>query len=161
HDPKESTPLRREMLRFSPTAIKQAFDDVFLDFGRSLKPHLIAAPWDHPGDFDPISGDERCLLPADVWGRGEGYLWYSTGAAAWFTAVSAGVLGEGTWRARNSGGAFDNNPYALGKYESPRIRVALPELAANGGAPMGFYTRFRAPEPRRELVRYYGFLREH
>src|SRR5207248_6712950 len=52
-------------------------------------------------------------------------------------------------------------PFTLGKYENTRIRVAIAELAANGGAPMGFYTDFRDPEARREIVRYYGFLRQH
>src|SRR5262249_16910734 len=32
HDPKESTPLRREMLRFSQIAIKRAFDEVFIEY---------------------------------------------------------------------------------------------------------------------------------
>jgi hypothetical protein len=159
HDPKESTPLRREMLQFSQIAIKRAFDEVFLEFGRSIKADLIAAQWDHLGDFDQIRGDERCFLPADQWGRGEDYLWYSTGGAACFTDLSQGILGEGTLQARYIRGAFDDKPYTLGKYESTRIRVAIAELAANGGAPMGFYTRFRDPEARRELVRYYRFLR--
>jgi len=34
-------------------------------------------------------------------------------------------------------------------------------LAANGGAPMGFYTSFEDPEARREIVRYYNFLGRH
>ena len=161
HDPAESTPLRREMLRFSQITIKRAFDEVFLEYGRSLKPALIAAQWDHLGDFHQINGDERCLLPADLWGKGEDYLWYSTGGAACFTDLAAGVLGEATLQARYIRGAFGDKPYTLGKYESTRTRVAIAELAANGGAPMGFYTRFQDPEARRELVRYYGFLREN
>ena len=159
HDPKESTPLRREMLRFSQISIKEAFDEVFLRFGRSLKPDLIAAQWDHLGDFGQIDGDERCLLPSDRWGRDEDYLWYSTGGASCFTDLAAGILGEGTLQARYIRGAFDDKPYTLGKYESTRIRVAIAELAANGGAAMGFYTTFTNPEARRELVRYYSFLR--
>ncbi len=161
HDPKESTPLRREMLRFSQIATKRAFDEVFIEFGRSLNPDLIVAQWDHLGDMDPIRGDERCLLPAELWGKGEDYLWYSTGDAAYFTDLAKGLLGEATLQARYIRGAFDDKPYTLGKYESTRIRVAIAELAANGGAPMGFYARFRDPAARRELVRYYGFLRRN
>lgn len=161
HDPKESTPLRREMLQFSQIATKRAFDEVFLVHGRSLAPGLIVAQWDHLGDMNPIGGDERCMLPADCWGRGEDYLWYSTGDSAHFTDLAAGILGEATLQARYIRGAFDDKPYTLGKYESTRIRVAIAELAANGGAPMGFYARFRDPAARRELVRYYGFLRQY
>ena len=148
HDPAHSTPLRREMLRFSQIANKNAFDQVLVKFGRSLKPDLIVAQWNHLGDFGQISGDERCLLPAELWGKDEDYLWYSTS-------------GEGTLQARYIRGAFDDKPFTLGKYESVRIRAAIAELAANGGAPMGFYTSFEDPEARREIVRYYNFLRRH
>jgi hypothetical protein len=101
------------------------------------------------------------LLPTEAWGRDEDYLWYSTGAAACFTDLAEGYLGEGTLQARYIRGAFDDKPFTLGKYESTRIRVAIAELAANGGAPMGFYTRFTDPEARQEIVRYYQFLKRH
>src|SRR5262249_17795656 len=137
------------------------FDEVFVKYGRSLKPNLIVAQWNHLGDFNQINGDERCLLPAELWGRAEDYLWYSTGGAAHFTDLAAGILGEGTLQARYIRGAFDNKPYTLGKYEQTRIRVTIAELAANGGAPMGFSARFRDPAARREIVRYYNFLEKH
>jgi hypothetical protein len=158
HDPAQSTPLRREMLRFSQMANKRAFDEVFVKYGRSLKPDLIVAQWNHLGDFSQISGDERCLLPGEWWGRDEDYLWYSTGDLANHTDLAAGVLGEGTLQARYIRGAFDDKPFTLGKYEGVRIRAAIAELAANGGAPMGFYTAFEDPEARREIMRYYSFL---
>src|SRR5688572_5648266 len=77
------------------------------------------------------------------------------------TDLASGVLGEATLQARYIRGAFDDKPFTLGKYESVRIRTAIAELAANGGAPMGFYTDFKDPEARREIVRYYSFLRRH
>jgi len=160
HDPAQSTPLRREMLRFSQIANKKAFDEVFVQFGRSLKPDLIVAQWNHLGEFSQISGDERCLLPDELWGRGEDYLWYSTGGSP-PTDIAAGVFGEGTLQARYIRGAFDDKPFTLGKYESVRVRAAIAELAANGGAPMGFYTSFEDPAARQEIVRYYGFLRRY
>jgi hypothetical protein len=161
HDPAKSTPLRREMLRFSQIANKKAFDEVFVQFGRSLKPDLIVAQWNHLGDFSQISGDERCLLPGELWGRDENYLWYSTGDAANSSDLQAGLLGEGTLQARYIRGAFDDKPFTLGKYEGTRVRMAIAELAANGGAPMGFYTGFKDPQARAEIVRYYSFLRRH
>ena len=161
HKPDESTPLRREMLRFSQVANKAAFDDVFVKYGRSLKPDLLVAQWNHLGNFNQLSGDERCLLPSDSWGRDENYLWYSTGGAAHYTDLAEGMLGEGTLQARYIRGSFGNKPFTLGKYESTRTRVAIAELAANGGAPMGFYTRIKDPEARAEIVRYYQFLKKH
>jgi hypothetical protein len=161
HAPGDSTPFRRETLRFSQLANKQVFDEVFVRYGRSLKPDLIVGQWNHLGDFNQLSGDERCLLPDEVWGRDEDYLWYSTGDAANFTDLKAGILGEATLQARYIRGAFRDKPFTLGKYESTRIRVAIAELAANGGSPMGFYTAFKDADARREIVRYYDFLRSH
>src|SRR5262249_44854328 len=82
HPAAETTPLRLEMLRFSQISNKHVFDEVFVRYGRSLKPDLIAAQWNHLGNFSQVDGDERCLLPAELWGRDETYLWYSTGGAA-------------------------------------------------------------------------------
>lgn len=149
------------MLRWSQISNKRVYDKVFVEYGRSLKPDLIVGQWNHLGDFGQIAGDERCLLPADVWGKDETYLWYSTGGVATSTDLAAGNLGEGTLQARYIRGMFDDKPYTLGKYEHTRIRVTIAELAANGGAPMGFYTRFTEPEARREIVRYYQFLKRY
>ena len=161
HDPRESTPLRREMLRFSQISNKQVFDEIFVRYGRSLKPDLIVGQWNHLGNFSQVSGDERCLLPADMWGRDETYLWYSTGDSSYFTDLANRFLGDATLQARYIRGAFDDKPFTLGKYEGTRIRAAIAELAANGGAPMGFYTRFTDPAARAEIVRYYQFLKRH
>jgi hypothetical protein len=161
HPASETTPLRLEMLRFSQISNKSVFDDIFVRYGRSLKPDLIVAQWDHLGNFSQIDGDERCLLPADSWGRDETYLWYSTGGAANFTDLKNHFLGDATLQARYIRGAFDDRPFTLGKYEGTRIRAAIAELAANGGAPMGFYTRFTDPLARAVIVRYYRFLRRH
>src|SRR5262245_18089031 len=69
HDPKESTPLRREMLRWSHIACKEAFDEVFVQYARSLKPGLLLGQWNHLGNFSQINGDERCMLPGELWSR--------------------------------------------------------------------------------------------
>lgn len=161
HDPKESTPLRREMLRWSQLSNKQVFDEVFVRYGRSLKQDLIAAQWNHLGNFSQINGDERCLLPADAWGTDEDYLWYSTGGALNHTDLANKFFGDATLQARYIRGAFDDKPFTLGKYEITRIRSAIAELAANGGAPMGFYTRFTDPAARETIVQYYQFLKRH
>lgn len=142
----------REMLRWSQISNKQVFDEVYIHYGRSLKPDLIVAQWNHISDFSQIRGDERCLLPSTMWGKEEDYLWYSTGAAANYTDLASGDFGDATLQARHIRGAFDDKPFTLGKYEITRIRAAIAELAANGGAPMGFYTRFTDPTARETIV---------
>ncbi len=161
HPAKETTPLRLEMLRYSQISNKAVFDEVFVRYGRSLKPDLIVGQWNHLGDLSQIDGDERCLLPTESWGKDESYLWYSTGGVTNGSDLKNRVIGEATLQARYVRGAFDDKPYTLGKYEATRIRTSIAELAANGGAPMGFYTRFSDPMARAEIVRYYQFLRRH
>jgi len=158
HKPEESTPLRREMLRWSQISNKQAFDEVFHEYGRSLKPDLITSQWNHLSNFSQISGDERCLLPAELWGKEESYLWYSMGSSGVHTDLKNGVLADGTLQARYIRSAFRNKPFTLGKYEGVRIRAAISELVANGGSPMGFYARTKDPEARHIFATYYGFL---
>lgn len=58
--PKTSTPLRLEMHRFSDISNKKNFDDVFIDYGRKVKPDLILAQWLHLYDFRyPAHGANR------------------------------------------------------------------------------------------------------
>ena len=161
HKPEESTPLSREMLRWSQISNKQVFDEVFHKHGRKVKADLITAQWNHLSDFSAIKGDERTLLPADLWGTDESYTWYSMGASGVHTDIKNGVLADGALQARYIRGAFDDKPFVLGKYENVRTRVAIAELAANGGAPMGFYARIDS-EPAREVFKtYYGFLERY
>jgi hypothetical protein len=161
HNPAESTPFKREQLRFSQIATKDCFDEVFVRYGRSLKPDLIVGQWNHIGRFSQINADERCLLPAELWARDEDYLWYSTGNSAMYTDLKNGYLGEGTLHSRYIRGATGGKPFTLGKYEGTRTRVAIAELIANGGAPMGFYTRYTNPAARKVITQYYNFIREH
>ncbi len=161
HDPKDSSPLRREMLRFSQICNKRSFDEVFIQYGKKLKPDLVVGQWNHIGDLHQISGDERCFLPAGLWGKGEDYLWYSTGGAAFYTDLKNQFLGDATLQCRYIRGSFDDKPYTLGKYEHCRTRNAIAELAANGGSPMGFYARFTDPVARGVFKQYYGFLKRY
>ena len=164
HDPKQSTPLRLEMHRFSDLSNKQNFDDVFIDYGRGLKLDLILAQWLHLYDFRyPPHGptDERQLLPAEMWSRGEDYIWYCVGGVPKPTGVEKGVLGDGTLAMRYIRGAADDKPFTICRYERTRVRTIFSEVAANGGLAMSNYTEFFDPASREELVRYYGFMKRY
>jgi hypothetical protein len=89
------------------------------------------------------------MLPSDMWGKGEDYLWYSPGQF------------EPTLQLRYIRGAFEDKPYTVGKYERVRIRSTMAVLAANGGAPMGRYVDFTDPQACEVHVRYYQFLKRY
>ena len=161
HDPKMTSPYKLAALKWTQLSLKAAFDDVFITHGRKLKPDLMVAQWNHLGGFNQINGDERCLLPGDVWGRDESYLWYSTGNAASQTDLANGDLGDGTLQLRYIRGAFGPRPFVLGKYEQTRTRATIAEGIANGGAGLGFYASFKNPAGREAMTTYFRFAREH
>ncbi|KAF0180455.1 MAG: hypothetical protein FD161_885 [Limisphaerales bacterium] len=133
HNPKETSPYKLAALKWTQISLKAAFDDVFITHGRKLKPDLLVAQWNHLGGFNQINGDERCLLPGDVWGRDESYLWYSTGNAASQTDLANGDLGDGTLQLRYIRGAFGPKPFLLGKYEQTRTRATIAERKKSPG----------------------------
>jgi len=161
HNPKETSPYKLAALKWTQIALKAAFDDVFITHGRRLKPDLLVAQWNHLGGFNQINGDERCLLPADLWGREENYLWYSTGNAASQTDLANGDLGDGTLQLRFIRGAFGPKPFLLGKYEQTRTRATIAEGIANGGAGLGFYATYKNPAGREAMTTYFGFAAKH
>lgn len=161
HNPKETSPYKLAALKWTQISLKAAFDDVFIAHGRKLKPDLMVAQWNHLGGFNQINGDERCLLPGDLWGRGENYLWYSTGNAASQTDLANGDLGDGTLQLRYIRGAFGPKPFLLGKYEQTRTRATIAEGIANGGAGLGFYATFKNPAGREAMTTYFGFAAKH
>ena len=55
------------MLLWSQLLNKQIYDDLFLEFGRSLKPDLIIAQWAHLGDFQQLNFDEPGQPPPASW----------------------------------------------------------------------------------------------
>jgi hypothetical protein len=161
HNPKETSPYKLAALKWTQLSLKAAFDDVFITHGRKLKPDLLVAQWNHLSAFNQINGDERCLLPGDVWGRDESYLWYSTGNAASQTDLANGDLGDGTLQLRYIRGAFGPKPFVLGKYEQTRTRATIAEGIANGGAGLGFYANFKNPAGREAMTTYFGFAAKH
>ena len=70
HDPDQSTTLRREALRFSQLANKRVFDEVFIRYGRQLKPNFLVAQWNHLGDFAEYFGRRAVYATGRAMGGG-------------------------------------------------------------------------------------------
>lgn len=152
-----AAPLAREAARWAAVAYKRAFDEIFIQYGRSLKKNLIVATWNHLGDIS-IS-EERAFLPLELWGRGENYFWYSGGYGP--TKLAEGKLGDG-WLdclyVRELGGG---KPFMLGKYEPVRMRNSVAEGLATGGSGMGLYMNIAVPEGYKALAEYLRFPRRY
>ena len=89
------------------------------------------------------------MLPPDLWAKGEDYLWYCVGK------------NESTLQLRYMRGAGGDRPYTICHYEHVKVRAAMAELAANGGAPMTRHADFNNPDSRRELVRFFSFMKRY
>jgi hypothetical protein len=89
------------------------------------------------------------MLPPELWAKNEDYLWYCVGK------------NEPTLQLRYMRGAGGDRPFTVCHYENVKIRTSMAELAANGGAPMTRYANFNDPESRRELTRFFRFLKQH
>ncbi len=160
-DAETATELDWLAARWGAEHFKRKFDEIFLEYGRSLKKDLIVAQWNHLGHVG--LNEERMFLPADQWGRGEDYFWYSGGASfvgknhnlaegkagdAWLSCLYVRELGDG-------------KPFVIGKYDRTRLAVSMAEGFATGGIGMGRYMRFEEPAGFEVLARHTKFVHAH
>ncbi len=149
---------------------KESFDEVFATYGRSLKTGLLLAQWNHKYDFRPH--DERSLLPAELWAKGEDYIWYSQGPNKWGSDLARGYLADMGLPSRFIYAAGQGRPFVINKYDYRRWRIWAGEAMAHHGAAIAFH----AGPPRLEqeemgrvapedyygpVIRYQRFMAEH
>ena len=156
--------LSLEAQRFVHVSMKEAFDEIFIEYGRQLKPDLLVAQWNHFGGRQGGSGTffrpcERALLPTDLWAREETYLWYCQSKRA--TEITKGHVGDTTLESRYYRAAGRRIPFVPNTYESVRYRNTVADAVANGGVAFGVHTPPENEEDRRYLARYFAFLRKH
>ena len=160
-DSERSSDLDWLAMRWGAEHFKQMFDEIFLDYGRSLRKDFIVAQWNHLSHVS-IS-EERMFLPLSLWGRGEDYFWYSGGSA--FVRrnlnLSEGKAGD-AWLSclyvRELGGG---KPFVMGKYDGIRLAASMAEGYATGGIGMGRYMRFEQPAGFEVLTRYTRFMHKN
>ena len=116
---------------------KAAFDEVFTIHGRARNPDLLLANWYHKYDFAP--SDERSLLPPELWGRDEDYIWYSQGANKGTSRLSQGWLADMGLPARFAHAAGGGRPFVINKYDYKRWRLSIAEAAAHHFAAPAFH----------------------
>ena len=116
---------------------KESFDEVFIEYGRSLKPDLLLAQWYHKYDFRPH--DERSLLPPESWARGEDYLWYSQGPSKAVSSLSQGYLADMGLPSRFMYAAGGGRPFVINKYDYKRWRIWAGEAMAHHGTALAFH----------------------
>jgi hypothetical protein len=167
-------PLRqRYLVRLEQAAArrrKSAFDEVFIDYGRSLRPGLLAAQWYHK--YGMRVNDERAALPAELWARDEDYIWYSQGPHRWGSSIEQGYIADMGVNARHMHAAGGGRPFVINKYDYRRWRVWAGEAAAHGAASPCYHagppyadqeetTRIAPEDYYGPIIRNQRFLAEH
>ena len=160
-DPETARELDWLAMRFGAEHFKKMFDEIFLEYGRSLKRDLIVAQWNHLGHVS--QSEERMFLPKEFYGRGEDYFWYSGGAA--FVGknlnLKQGKAGDAWLSCLYVREMTGGRPFVMGKYDRTRLAVSMAEGYATGGMGMGRYMRFEEPAGFEVLSQYTNFMHKH
>ncbi len=172
-------PLELERMKFARHAIKECFDNIFVAFGRSLKPDLLVAQWNHMPYFDElhsdrghipawhvttfahVSADERWSLPTGLWGRGEDLFWYCNWGTCQHTQLEKRFVADVTMYAKLLRSQARGKPYVVNKYDFYRPRNMLAEAAALGMIAGAKDVPYRQPEDAAAMARYFDFLRQN
>ncbi len=173
------TPIELEGMKFARHAIKECYDDVFVQFGRSVKKDLIVAQWNHMPYFDELhldgghiprwhmttfghaSANERWSLPIELWGRGEDFYWYCNWGTCQNTQLDKRFLADITLYAKLLRSQARGKPYVINKYDFYRPRNMMAEAAALGMLAGAIAVPYRTPEDADTMVRYFDFTRRH
>ena len=147
--------------RWGAEHFKLMFDDIFIDYGRTLRKDLLVGQWNH---LSHVSlQEERAFVPLELWGRGEDYFWYSGGASFVgknlnLSERKAGDAWLSSLYVRELSG---HRPFVMGKYDGIRMAANMAEGFALGGMGMGRYQRFEDPVGFEVLARYTNFMHKH
>ena len=171
--------LELEGMKYARHAIKSAYDDVFVEFGRSMKPDLLLAQWNHMPYFDELhldgghipvwdmttfghaSANERWSLPIDVWGKGEDFYWYCNWGTCQNTQLEKRFLADITLYAKLLRSFARGKPYVINKYDFYRPRNMMAEAAALGMMAGAIAVPYRTEEDRDVMRRYMQFVQKH
>ena len=163
------SPLAIEAHRWTDLSLQRAWNEVFVEYGRSLKKDLILGAWYHchwlqPG-FEPstnlIKGDERVTLPLPQCATGDSYLWYCFGTNAIRARPEQGSLGDSALESKYMFALTGGRPFIPNKYDAQRPRLTMVEGPAFGGICRGMHWP-NGPGPHVPMYRqYYGFLRRN
>ena len=150
--------------QFTDESMKRAFDEVFVDYGRSLKPDLLLSAWTHqrgflvPGadyrSFERIT-DERSLLSPQLWGKRENYLWYCIGKTS--SRLSEHITGDASLSAKFIYSMGRGKPFVVMKYDYERPRLNISEAWAHRGIGLAL----NQEEFQEILAPYYSFVQRY
>ena len=170
YKPDEATPLALECLKFGQRMLFECEREVFLEYGRRLKPDLIVGQWNHiyctdckpwHETFAQLSGDERCTIPTELWALRENFVWLSIGNSGGYWRPRNGQFGQFTLEHKYLREVGRGLPHTIKVDDSRRLRTYLAEAVSHGGFGPARGPKYRDPVTQEVLKRYFRFLRRH
>ena len=173
------TPLQLEGMKYARHAIKHAYDEVFVNFGRGVKRDLLLSQWNHMPYFDELhldgghipvwkmttfahaSANERWSLPIDMWGKGEDFYWYCNWGTCQNTRLEQRFLADITLYAKLLRSFARGKPYVINKYDFYRPRNMMAEAAALGMMAGAIAVPYGTEQDRQVMLRYMKFMKSH
>jgi hypothetical protein len=168
--PEETGPLSLECLKFGQYMLYECEREVFVEYGRSLKPDLLLGQWNHlycyfcspwHETFSQLNGDERCTLPSELWARGEDWVMYSIGNSSGYWRPDEDQFGQFSLEHKYLKEAGSGRPQSIKVDDGTRVRLYTAEAVAHGGFAYARGPGYRDPATRRIVKTYFDFLREH
>ncbi len=163
------SPLAVEAHRWTDKSLQAAWHEVFVEYGRSLKPDLILGAWYHchwlqPGfkpSTDLIKGDERVTLPLKDCAKGASYFWYCMGTSVIRARPEQGSLGDSALESKYMFELAQGRSFIPNKYDAHRPRLTMIEGPAFGGICRGMHWPGGPGAHIPMYQQYYGFLRRN
>ena len=161
--------LELEAREFGAISVKECFDEVFRHYGRRLKPDLVVSMWTHMSGFLQETADntrfaslseERALLPIELWGKGENYLWYCSSMPG--GRLKDRIVGDQTLQWKYCRAMAGRTPTLIQKYDRDRWRLTAAEALAMGGVVFGVWPGVSPGGGEREAIHlrgYFDFIR--
>ena len=173
YDPGEENRVRHEMLKFTQMMIWECQQEVFMQYGRSLKPDLLLGQWNHiyrsrmrgpgqlAGTFAMLRGDERCVLPTDLWAKGEQWVWYSIGNWRLYWKPQDKGYSQFSLVHKYLREAGRGRPQAVKRDDNVNVAVYIAEAVAHGGFAYARGPKYTDPRTVEIVKTYFDFLRRH
>jgi len=173
YEPEEASPLRLEALKFSQLLLWDCRREVFIDYGRKLKPDLIVGQWNHmyrssmagpgqiPGTFAVLNADERGVLPTELWAKDENFVWYSIGNRSLYYKPEDGEFAQFSLEHKYLREAGYGLPQAVKQDDGLTVRRYIAEAAAHGGFTYARGPNYKDPATPEIVKTYFDFLRRY
>jgi hypothetical protein len=168
----EASALSLEAVKFTQFTVWDCRREVFVEYGRTLKPDLLLGQWNHiyrgvdggvgpEGTFAQLDADERSVLPTELWAKDENWVWYSIGNWSLFYKPEAGEYSQFSLEHKYLREAGRGLPQAVKRDDGQNLRVYIAEAVAHGGFAYGRGPDYKDPATQEVVKTYFSFLRRY